>query len=179
MPSRSLLIMASSEDSTIAASNESRSGVAMCMQGQGRDATQSNTLREASNPPQGGEAAGCRLAAEVGSVPLSVLRPLFGQVVQRKNGGDRTDRHAGAAVDAFHRIDIDHLFSREFFGVLFRVNAIHRAGVHACRVLHTNAGFSNYVRHNYSRLSAWGETGWLKLDYLHGAYGSDNKSFAS
>src|SRR5579863_530430 len=162
MPSRSLLIMASSEDSTIAASNESRSGGAICMQGQGRDATQPNTFHEASNPPQGGEAAGW-LAAEVGSVPLSVLRPLFGQVVQRKNGGDRTDRHAGAAVDAFHRIDIDHLFSREFFGVLFRVNAIHRAGVHACRVLHTNAGFSNYVRHKYSRLSAWAETGGLKL----------------
>src|SRR6266849_2406626 len=46
------------------------------------------------------------LPPEVLRVPLSVLFPLFREVVEREDGRDRTYRHAGAAVNAFHGIDI-------------------------------------------------------------------------
>src|SRR5580765_6186301 len=169
-PSRSLLMMASSEDSTIAASSESRSGFSICMQGGPIDDANycldpSDTLHvtRSVQPAAICQGGGDPLPSEVGSIPLGVLRPLFGQVVQREDGGNRANRHAGAAVDAFHRVDIDHLFASEFIGVFFRVNAVHRAGVHARHVLHTDAGFRNDIRHRYSRLSAWGRSDGLNL----------------
>ena len=35
------------------------------------------------------------------------MLPLFGQVIQRKNRGDRADRHAGPTIDALYRIDVE------------------------------------------------------------------------
>src|SRR3569833_4150392 len=59
------------------------------------------------------------LPLEVVGVRLGEVGPFFGQIVQRENGGDRTDGNAGAAVDAFDWIDIDHFDGREVGLILF------------------------------------------------------------
>jgi hypothetical protein len=83
---------------------------------------------------------------------LGEIGPFFRQVVERKNSGNRTYRHASAAVDAFHRVDIEHLLALEFLLIFLRVNAIYRAGVDAGSVLRSNAWFGNYVSHLKSDL---------------------------
>src|SRR5581483_6333790 len=47
-----------------------------------------------------------RLAAEKGGVLLGVVSPLLRQIVQSEDRRNRAHRHAGAAIDAFHRIDV-------------------------------------------------------------------------
>jgi hypothetical protein len=44
---------------------------------------------------------------DVACIKFCVVLPLFGKVIQRKNRGDRTDRHASATIDAFHGINIE------------------------------------------------------------------------
>jgi hypothetical protein len=59
------------------------------------------------------------------------MLPLFGQVVHRKNRGDREDRHAGSAIDALYGIDVelrDIIEARTAIvvgSVLLRVDAIY------------------------------------------------------
>jgi hypothetical protein len=48
----------------------------------------------------------CGLTAEVGGVSRGEIGPLFRQIVQRKNGGYRTNGNAGATIDALYRIDV-------------------------------------------------------------------------
>src|ERR1019366_9759590 len=91
---------------------------------------------------------------EVLRIPLGVLFPLFRQVVEREDGRDRAHRYAGAAVDAFYGIDIQHLLSRELVGVLLGMNAIHRTGVNTSGVFGSDAGLGNYVGHRISCSSA-------------------------
>src|SRR5258708_9285523 len=87
---------------------------------------------------------------EVLRIPLGILFPLFRKVVERENGRDRTNRNAGAAVDAFHRIDIQHLLGPELLGVLLGMNAIHRTGVNTGGIFGSDAGLGNYVGHKIS-----------------------------
>jgi hypothetical protein len=49
------------------------------------------------------------LTSKVLGVLTFVFLPFFRQVVGSKNRGNRTHRHAGAAVDTFDRIDEQHL----------------------------------------------------------------------
>src|SRR5579885_3693311 len=92
------------------------------------------------------------LAAVVGRVFRGELRPLFRQVVERENGRHRADRHAGAAVDALDRIDVQHLRLGVIGLVLFGMDAVHRAGVYARGIFGSNAGFCNHVCHgDFSR----------------------------
>src|SRR3984893_19106041 len=99
-------------------------------------------------------------AAAVRKLPPVILRvalgesgPLLRQIVQRENGRDRTHRNAGAAIDAFHRIDVEHLFLAERRLIFLGMNAIHRAGVHTGGVLGSDARLCNHVCHKY--LSPW------------------------
>ena len=65
------------------------------------------------------------LAAEVGCVSRREIVPLLRQIVQREDGRYRANRDAGAAVDALHRIDVEHFFRRVGRFVLLRVDTIH------------------------------------------------------
>src|SRR6266446_8526429 len=87
---------------------------------------------------------------EVLRIPLRVLFPLFRQIVEREDGRDRAHGHAGAAVDALHGIDIQHLLGCELVGVLLGMNAIHRTGVNTGGVFGSDAGLGNYVGHKIS-----------------------------
>src|SRR5580658_1054705 len=107
-------------------------------------------------PTTGSRELTTALSPEVLRVPLGVLFPLFRQIVEREDGRDRTHGHAGAAVDAFHGIDIQHLFRRILVGVLLGMNAIHRTGVHTSGVFGSDAGLSNHVGHRISCSSGAG-----------------------
>src|SRR5262245_51302405 len=63
------------------------------------------------------------------------------------NGRDRACRHAGAAVDALIRMDVEHRRLRELSLVLARVDAIDRANVHAGGVLRFDARVGDDERH--------------------------------
>ncbi len=88
------------------------------------------------------------LAAEERGVPLREVAPFFWEVVEREDRRNRANRHTGAAIDAFHRIDVDQFFTSELLFILLRVDAIYRARVDASRVFGSDAGFSNYVSHS-------------------------------
>jgi hypothetical protein len=87
------------------------------------------------------------LPPEVFRVPLGVFFPLFRKVVERKNGRHRADRNAGAAVNAFYGINVEHLLGAELLRVFLGMNAIHRTGVDTGGVFGSNAGLGNYVGH--------------------------------
>src|SRR6266852_8944738 len=90
---------------------------------------------------------------DVVCIKFRVVLPLFGKVIQRKNRGDRTDRHAGPKIDAFHGINVelgDLIEARTAVivsRVFLRVNAIYGAGIHAGGVFCPNAGFGNDIGH--------------------------------
>ena len=73
--------------------------------------------------------------------------PLLGRFVEREDRLDRARRHAGAAVDALVRMNVEHLGRREVRLVLARMDAVDRADVHARRVLRADARFADDVGH--------------------------------
>src|SRR6185503_20319309 len=79
------------------------------------------------------------LPAKIGGVLASKVGPLLRQVVERENRRYRTNRNTSPAVDTLHRIDINQLFSGELGIFFFGMDAIHRAGVHTCRVFGSDA----------------------------------------
>src|SRR5208283_340601 len=102
-------------------------------------------------------------AAEVLGVALGVFFPLLRQVVERENGRNRAHRHAGAAINALHRIDVKHLFRGEFIAVLLGMDAVHRTGIDAGRVLGADTWFRDYISHktkvSLKRSSKWTNPG--------------------
>src|SRR6266849_404398 len=90
---------------------------------------------------------------DVVCIKFRVVLPLFGKVIQRKNRGDRTDRHAGPKIDAFHGINVelgDLIEARTAVivsRVFLRVNAIYGAGIDASGVFCPNAGVGNDIGH--------------------------------
>ncbi len=101
-----------------------------------------------------GELLRCELAGlHVALVQFRILLPLFWQVVQRKNRRHRTDRDAGATIDAFHRINVE-LWNVVECGaavvigrILLGMDAIHRTGIDAGGVFGPDAGLSNDIGH--------------------------------
>src|SRR6267154_700425 len=89
-------------------------------------------------------------------IPVSVDRrialPFFREVFEGEDGGDGTDRDAGATIDAFGRINIELFFVFKLRLVLAGMDAIDRADVHTCGVLGADAGFGNHVSHATSPL---------------------------
>src|SRR5256885_14065358 len=85
-------------------------------------------------------------------VPIGVYRrialPFLRQIFQRENSGHRANRHARATIDAFRRIDIELLLTFKLRLVLPRVDAVHRAYVHARRIFRADARFGNHVSHS-------------------------------
>jgi hypothetical protein len=85
-------------------------------------------------------------------VDLNVMLPLLGDVLVAVNSLDRTGRLAGAAINAFIRMDIKLLGGLEISLILTRVDAIHGTDVNTCRVLRADAGFANNVNSHYAFL---------------------------
>src|ERR1035441_388618 len=88
-----------------------------------------------------------RLAAEVCGVLLGEVSPLLGQVILRKDRGNRAGRYACTAVDALDWIDEQLVRLAEAGFVFFGVNAIDRAGVYTGGVFGADTGFCNDVCH--------------------------------
>ena len=95
------------------------------------------------------------LTSEEIRIFLRELAPLFRKIVEREDRGDRTYRNAGAAVDAFDGVDVEHLGIGELRLILFRMNAIDGAGVHARRIFGTDARFRNDVCHMFWKLQKY------------------------
>src|SRR5437879_3196139 len=87
------------------------------------------------------------LTAEISGVPRDEFGPLRGQIGQREYSRYRTNRHASPAIDALYRVYVEHLFGGVPVIILLGVDAIHRAGVHARRVLRSDAGFCYDICH--------------------------------
>jgi len=89
---------------------------------------------------------------DVVGILLDVGVPLPGQVVQREDRRNGADRNAGTAVDALNRVDEELVYRIEprpsvfVLRGLFRMDAIDRAGVHACGIFRSDAGFGNDIR---------------------------------
>jgi hypothetical protein len=90
---------------------------------------------------------------DVACVEFRVMFPLLGEIIQRKNRGDRADGHACAAIDTLHWIDVE---LRDFFKagaailigrVLLGMDAIYRAGINTGSILDPDAGFGNDIGH--------------------------------
>src|SRR4030095_1000979 len=78
---------------------------------------------------------------DVARVLLNVGVPLLGKVIQRKDRRNWADWYAGAAVDALDRgneqlVNLLEPWAAVFvLGVLFRMDAVHWAGIHTGRIL--------------------------------------------
>ena len=72
-------------------------------------------------------------------VQMNECRPFMGSFVQRVDRLHRAGRHAGAAVDAFVGVDVEHLGRIERGLVFARMDAVHRADVDAGGIFRFNA----------------------------------------
>src|SRR5262245_12875932 len=93
--------------------------------------------------------------------PIVVVRvgpdeigPFVRRLVEREDGLDRTGRYAGAAVDAFVGVDVQHLRRGERQLVLPRVDAVDGTDVHARGILRSDAGLADDIRHRINNDSA-------------------------
>src|SRR5262245_56048715 len=68
-----------------------------------------------------------------------VVLPLLGHIVFREDRLDRALGHAGAAIDALVRVDVEN--------VIALVEAVHRADVHAGVILRPEARLADHERH--------------------------------
>src|SRR5438270_4597493 len=88
----------------------------------------------------------CLLRIPIGVDRREVL-PFFRQIVERKNRRHRANGHTCSTVDALHRIDVKLGLGFIPRLVLTRMDAIHRAHIHAGGVFRSDAGLSNHVGH--------------------------------
>ena len=90
---------------------------------------------------------------DVAGVLLNVGVPLLGKVILREDRRNWADWYASATVDALDRVneELVNLFEPRaavvVVCVLFRMDAVHRAGIHTGRILSPDTGFCDYVRH--------------------------------
>src|SRR6185503_2914051 len=87
------------------------------------------------------------LPAKIFRVLLRVILPFFRKIVEREDRRHRADWHAGAAVDALYRINVEHVEIGMLRVVLLGMNAIYRAGVYASAVLGADARLCNDIGH--------------------------------
>src|SRR5690348_13454295 len=71
------------------------------------------------------------LPAKILGVLFRVFFPFFRQIVQRENSRDRANRYARATIDALDRVNEQHFRTLKLRFVLFGMDAIHRACIHA------------------------------------------------
>src|SRR5271163_2594214 len=92
------------------------------------------------------------LPTEIRRIFRRKLVPLLRQIVEREDGRYRAYRHARAAIDALHRINVEQRFSRVLGIIFLGMNAIHRTRIHTSRVFGVNARLCNHVSHKSVRL---------------------------
>jgi hypothetical protein len=84
-------------------------------------------------------------------VPVGVdgreVVPLFGEIFERENSSYRANGYAGAAIDAFSRMDIELRLRLESRFVLARMDTIHWTDIHASSVFCADARLGNHVSH--------------------------------
>jgi hypothetical protein len=80
-------------------------------------------------------------------IHLYEVPPLLWGIIFGEDCLDRACRFARATINAFIRVNVEHLCRLESIFVLARVDAIYGADVNACRVLGPNAGFCNNIGH--------------------------------
>src|SRR5207249_597745 len=80
--------------------------------------------------------------SEMFVIHRDVVLPLFRDVVLWKDGRHRTGGLTSTTIDAFFRMDIKHRRCLEIGFVLLGVDAVHRAGVDARRILGADARFA-------------------------------------
>src|SRR3989304_2879303 len=80
-------------------------------------------------------------------VDLDERAPFVGELFLGKDGGDRADRLARAAVDAGLGVDIELLRSLESLFVLRGMDAVHGTNLDAGGVLRADAGLGDDVGH--------------------------------
>ena len=83
----------------------------------------------------------------MGGVLLGKVSPFFRQVVGGKDCRYRACGHAGAAVNALHRIDEQLICGAETIFVFLGVDAIDRTGVYTGGVLGADTGLCDNVGH--------------------------------
>src|SRR5712692_6662250 len=119
-----------------------------------QELTEKRKCGESAVPPHSKSAGLPPGALLLLGVPVGVdrreIRPLFRQILERENRRHRAHRNARAAVNAFHRADVEHRFLFKIRFVFPRVDAVHRANVHTGCILGSDAGLSNYVGHQTS-----------------------------
>src|SRR5438132_142650 len=84
-------------------------------------------------------------------IPLGVLLgvacPFLRQIFQSENRRYRASRDAGAAVNAFIRVDVELLDTFKGRFILFGMNTVHRTDIHTGSVFCANARLGNNVSH--------------------------------
>ena len=78
---------------------------------------------------------------------VCVLFPFVRKIVESEDGGNRANRYASAAVNAFNRINIEHVRAFKLGFILLGMYAVNGAGVHAGGIFGSNAGLCNYICH--------------------------------
>src|SRR5262249_23635543 len=79
--------------------------------------------------------------------------PLLGKVIQREDRRNGADWYAGTAVDALDRVNEELVNLFETWAtvfvlcVLFRMNAVHWAGIHTGSILNPDTRLCNDERH--------------------------------
>src|SRR6516225_11696558 len=116
---------------------------------------------------EGGTQKTCRLEFPIRELRLTLLAPLrvpvgvdgcetgpfVRQIFEREDGRHRTDRNAGTTVDAFRGVNVELCLCGELRFILARMNAVHRADIHAGGVFCADAGLGNHIGHSRSPLS--------------------------
>ena len=82
-----------------------------------------------------------------GIYAAAAIRPFFRQIFEREDGGHRADWNAGAAIDAFSRMDVELRFRLKIRFVLAGMDAVDRADIHASGVFCADARLGNHVGH--------------------------------
>jgi len=81
-------------------------------------------------------------------IDFGVVLPFCRQVVEGEDRRNGANRHACAAINAFHRINIElRFFGKLRFFILAGMDAINRAGIHSRSVFDSDARLCNYVCH--------------------------------
>jgi hypothetical protein len=88
-----------------------------------------------------------RLSAVVLGILVGEFFPFVREIVESEDGGNRANRYARAAVNAFNRINIKHVRAFKLRLILLGMYAVNRAGVHAGGIFGSNAGLCNYICH--------------------------------
>jgi hypothetical protein len=90
--------------------------------------------------------------SEVIGVDLLEAVPMLREIIQAEDRGNRANRYTGAAIDTFHRIDVELCFGFEHRFGSFRMDTVDWARINTRRVFHADARFGDDVGH-WSSLS--------------------------